>query len=152
QLFEEHFNIALLGIKDRPTLTVAFDILMEKKEEILNIETAPKIFAYMNQLDGLSRPLIERISKLAFIPLEGNENFMKPSQVFIRPDNSITSSRLRQINVIIPTSSDDNDDEITRTSGRRRKRNNAKKTTTTISKNKKTKTISSTPLLMDDDT
>src|SRR5205085_3851743 len=97
---------------------------MEKKDEILNVETAPKIFAYMNQLDGLSRPLIERISKLAFIPLEGNENFMKPSQVFIRPDNS-TTSRLRQINVILPSSSEDDDDNvITRTNGRgRRKRN-----------------------------
>ncbi|CAF3997273.1 unnamed protein product [Rotaria sp. Silwood2] len=153
QLFEEHFNVALLGVKDRPTLTIAFDILMEKKEEILNVETAPKIFAYMNELDGLSRPLIERVSKLAFIPLEGNENFMKPSQVFIRPDNSTalsSSSRLRQIHVILPISSDDDDDdEIMRASGsgRRRKRNNIK---TTTSKNKKTKTISSTPLIMDD--
>ena len=120
---------------------------MEKKEEILNVESAPEIFAYMNQLDGLSRPLIERVSKLAFIPLEGNENFMKPSQVFIRPDTSAasSSSRLRQINVIL-SSSDDDDDEITRNGGRRRKRN----VKTTTPKNKKTKTISSTPLIMDD--
>jgi hypothetical protein len=121
---------------------------MEKKEEILTVQTAPKIFAYMNELDGLSRPLIERVSKLAFIPLEGNEDFMKPSQVFIRPDNStIASSRLRQINVILPSSSDD--DEITRTNGgggRRRKRN----VKSTTPKNKKTKTISSTPLILDD--
>ncbi|CAF3572956.1 unnamed protein product [Rotaria sp. Silwood1] len=97
QLFEENFNISLLGVKDCPTLTTAFDILMEKKEEILNVETAPKIFAYMNELDGLSRTLIERVSKLAFIPLKGNDNLMKPSQVFIHPDNSTTttsSSRL----------------------------------------------------------
>ncbi|CAF1432853.1 unnamed protein product [Rotaria sordida] len=153
ELFEEHFNISLLGVKDRPTLTVAFDILMEKKEEILNVETAPKIFAYMNQLDGLSRPLIERISKLAFIPLEGNNYFMKPSQVFIHPDNSTieSSSRLRQIHVILPTSSedDDDDDEITQANGssRRRRKRNVK----TTPKNKKTKTVSSssTPLIMD---
>ncbi|CAF3810008.1 unnamed protein product [Rotaria sp. Silwood1] len=97
QLFEENFNISLLGVKDCPTLTTAFDILMEKKEEILNVETARKIFAYMNELDGLSRTLIERVSKLAFIPLKGNDNLMKPSQVFIHPDNSTTttsSSRL----------------------------------------------------------
>jgi hypothetical protein len=123
---------------------------MEKKEEILTVETAPKIFAYMNELDGLSRPLIERVSKLAFIPLEGNENFMKPSQVFIRPDNSTSasSSRLRQINVIIPSASeDDDDDEVTRSNGGRRRR---KRNVKTPSKNKKTKTISSTPLIMDD--
>jgi hypothetical protein len=150
QLFEEHFNIALLGVKDRPTLTIAFDILMEKKVEILNVQSAPRIFAYMNELDGLSRPLIERVSKLAFIPLQGNDNFMKPSQVFIRPDTSSTasSSRLRQINVIILSSSDDDNDEITpRTNGgsRRRKRN-----VKTTPKNKKSKTVSSTPLIMDD--
>ncbi len=151
QLFEEHFNISLLGVKDRPTLTTAFDILMEKKEEILNVQTAPKIFAYMNELDGLSRPLIERVSKLAFIPLEGHDDFMKPSQVFIRPDSSTTaSSRLRQIDVILPSSSEDDNDEITRTNSggsRRRRKRNIK---TTTPKNKKTKTISSTPLILDD--
>ncbi|CAF1429414.1 unnamed protein product [Rotaria sordida] len=117
QLFEKYFNISLL--------------------EILNVETARKIFAYMNKLDGLSRILIERVSKCAFIPLERNNNFMKPSQVFIRPDNSITPS------------DDDDDDEITQIIGNgSRKRNNTK--TTTTSKNKKFKTISLTPLIMDD--
>jgi hypothetical protein len=81
---------------------------------------------------------------------------MKPSQVFIRPDHPTTassSSRLRQINIILPSSSEDNDDddEIARTNGggggRRRRKRNIK---TTIPKNKKTKTISSTPLIMDD--
>jgi hypothetical protein len=137
-------------VKDRPTLSSAFDILMEKKEEILTVETAPKIFAYMNELDGLSRPLIERVSKLAFIPLEGNENFMKPSQVFIRPDNlTSASARLRQIDVIILSASedDDDDDETVRGGGGRRRRKRNIKTTP---KNKKTKTISSTPLIMDD--
>ena len=137
-------------MKDRPTLSIAFDILMEKKEEILTVQSAPKIFAYMNELDGLSRPLIERVSKLAFIPLAGNENFMKPSQVFIRPDNStvVAASRLRQINISIPSASDDDDDdEITRNGGgSRRRRRNVK----SAPKNKKTKTVSSTPLIMDD--
>ncbi|CAF4610977.1 unnamed protein product, partial [Rotaria sp. Silwood2] len=152
QLFEKHFNISLLGVKDSPTLTTAFDILMRKKEEILNVETAQKIFAYMNELDGLSRALIERVSKLAFIPLKGSNNYMKPSQVFIRPDISTTtsSSRLRQTHVILSDTSEDDDDEITRIIGSRslrRKRNNTK---TTTSKNKKIKTISSTPSIMDD--
>ncbi|CAF4486720.1 unnamed protein product, partial [Rotaria magnacalcarata] len=82
------------------------------KQEILNVETAPKIFAYMNQLDGLSRPLIERVSKFAFIPLEDEcAYFMKPSQVFIRPDSSTStsSSRLRQIHVIVSDSSGNDD-------------------------------------------
>ncbi|CAF4077045.1 unnamed protein product, partial [Rotaria sordida] len=141
QLFEKYFNISLLGIKDRPTLTIAFDILMKKKQEILNVETARKIFAYMNELDGLSRTLIERVSKFAFIPLERNNNFMKPSQVFIRSDNSITTYD--------DDDDDDDDDEITQIIGNgSRKRNNTK--TTTTSKNKKFKTISSTPLIMDD--
>ncbi len=150
QLFEEHFNIGLLGIKDRPTLTNAFDILMGNKEKILNVQSAPKIFAYMNELDGLSRPLIEGVSKLAFIPLEGTDDFMKPSQVFIRPDVSTSSSRLRQIDLVILSSSEDDvDDEVTRSNGggRRRRKRNVK---TTTPKNKKTKTISSTPLIMDD--
>jgi hypothetical protein len=150
QLFEEHFNIGLLGIKDRPTLTNAFDILMGNKEKLLNVQSAPKIFAYMNELDGLSRPLIERVSKLAFIPLEGTDDFMKPSQVFIRPDISASSSRLRQIDVVILSSSEDDvNDEVTRANdgGRRRRKRNVK---TTTPKNKKTKTISSTPLIMDD--
>lgn len=145
QLFEDQFNIALIGVKDRPTLSIAFDILMEKKEQILTVQSAPKIFAYMNDLDGLSRPLIERVSKLAFIPLINNENFLKPSQVFIRPDNS-TASRLRQIDVIILSGSDDDDEEITRNGGSRRRRRNVK----SAPKNKRTKTVSSTPLIMDD--
>jgi hypothetical protein len=53
QLFEEYFNITLIDVKDHPTLTTAFDILMKKKDEILNVQTVPKIFAYMNELDGL---------------------------------------------------------------------------------------------------
>ncbi|CAM4809029.1 unnamed protein product [Rotaria magnacalcarata] len=155
QLIEEHFNIALIGVKDRPTLTIAFDILMEKKQEILNVETAPKIFAYMNQLDGLSRPLIERVSKFAFIPLEGGSAyFMKPSQVFIRPDSSTStsSSRLRQIHVIVSDSSgndDDDDDETTQAIVTRGRKRNVR-ATTSKNKNKKTKTVSSTPLIMDD--
>lgn len=136
----------MIGVKDRPTLSTAFDILMEKKDDILTVQTAPKIFAYMNALDGLSRPLIERVSKLAFIPLAGNENFMKPSQVFIRPDNSTAATRLRQIDVIILSESDDDADEITRNGGSRRRRRNIK----IPPKNKKTKTVSSTPLIMDD--
>lgn len=135
-LFEEHCNLSSIGIKDRPTLTIAFDFLMEKKDELLNVQSARDIFAYLNQLDGLSRPLIERISKYAFIPLEGSDELMRPSQVFIRPDGS--SSRLRQIQVLLDSSSDENDEGTTR----RRKRT-AKKTG---SKNKKTKTVTPLPL------
>ena len=137
-LFEEHCNLTSVGIKERPTLSMAFDILMEKRDEYLTVQSARDIFAYMNQLDGLSRPLIERISKYAFIPLEGNDDLMKPSQVFIRPDGS--STRLRQINVIIPSSDDENEQGPSR----RRKRT-TKKTTST---NKKSKTI--TPLQLDE--
>ena len=146
-LFDEHFNIALLGVKERPTLSVAFDILMEKKEEILTGQSAEQIFTYMNQLDGLSRPLIERVAKLAFIPLPGVDGFLKASQVFIRPNATATSpTRLRQINVVLPPSSSEEEETPKRRAGRKR---TAKATT---SASKKTKTVSSTPLVMTDDT
>lgn len=124
---------------------------MEKKEEILTVHSAEQIFTYMNQLDGLSRPLIERVSKFAFIPLEGVDGFLKPCQVFIRPDSTATSSsRLRQINVVIPSSSDEDDDDDEETPKRRAGRKRTAKATT--SKTKKTKTTTSTPLVMTDDT
>jgi hypothetical protein len=148
-LFGENCNLALFGIKERPTLTVAFDILMEKKEQILNVQSAREIFAYMNRLDGLSRPLIERVSKLSFIPMEENNEFLRPSQVFIRSDSStIVSSRLRHINVAAQlSSSDDNDNENNRSNHRRRKRTGK----TVASKTKKSKTVSTyTPIVIDD--
>lgn len=141
ELFDEHCNLTSIGIKDRPTLNVAFDILMEKRDELLNIDSAREIFSYLNQLDGLSRPLIERISKNAFIPLEGSDEFLKVSQVFIRSDGN-SSSRLRKLDVIVLTSSDENDDE----NPRRRKRTSKKKSST----NKKTKIVTACPTEIDE--
>jgi len=44
---------------------------MEKRKELLTVETAPKYFSYFNKLDGLNRPFIQRISNIPFIPLPG---------------------------------------------------------------------------------
>ncbi|CAF1186151.1 unnamed protein product [Adineta steineri] len=95
KLFEKSFNIALLGIKDHPNLLQAFDILMKNKDELLTIQSAPKIFAYLNGLDGLNRTFIERISKLAFIPMQGSNILMKPSQVFVRSNVTTSQSTVK---------------------------------------------------------
>ncbi|CAF1595404.1 unnamed protein product [Rotaria magnacalcarata] len=84
QLFEKHFNISLLGITEHPTLTQAFDIVMERKTELLTIESACHIFSYLNGLDGLNQVFIKRLSNIAFIPLEGVSTLMKPSHIFIK--------------------------------------------------------------------
>ncbi|CAF2075938.1 unnamed protein product, partial [Rotaria magnacalcarata] len=84
QLFEKHLNISLLGITEHPTLTQAFDIVMERKTELLTIESACHIFSYLNGLDGLNQVFVKRLSNIAFIPLEGVSTLMKPSHVFIK--------------------------------------------------------------------
>jgi hypothetical protein len=69
--FSQYFDIGLLGVKHRPPLSLAFDILMEKRKELLTAETATKYFSYFNKLDGLNRTFIQRISTTPFIPLPG---------------------------------------------------------------------------------
>ncbi|CAF4300671.1 unnamed protein product [Rotaria sp. Silwood2] len=89
--FSKYFDIGLLGVKQRPLLSIAFDILMEKRNQLLNVESASIYFSYFNKLDGLNRTFIERISNRAFIPLPGSNIYLKPSQVFIRSKNSFTN-------------------------------------------------------------
>jgi hypothetical protein len=72
KLLTSHFDVSLIGVKQRPTLTIAFDNLMKKRDEILTAKSAPTLFAYLNGLDGLTKVFIESISKLAFIPLQGS--------------------------------------------------------------------------------
>ncbi|CAF5030187.1 unnamed protein product, partial [Rotaria socialis] len=74
----------LLGITEHPTLTQAFDIIMERKTELLTLESACHIFSYLNGLDGLNQVFIKRLSNIAFIPLEGVSTLMKPSHAFIK--------------------------------------------------------------------
>jgi hypothetical protein len=50
---------------------MAFNSLMEKRNQLLNIETAPKYFSYLNKLDGLNKTFIQNISNIQFIPLPG---------------------------------------------------------------------------------
>jgi hypothetical protein len=69
--FAQYFDIALLGVKERPSLALALEILMRKRNHLLTVESAPKFFAYLNKLDGLSRSLIEQIANAPFIPLSG---------------------------------------------------------------------------------
>ncbi|CAF1463258.1 unnamed protein product [Adineta ricciae] len=90
--FQHHFDIGLLGVKYRPSLPVAFDVLMGKRNQLLTDETAPKYFSYLNKLDGLNRLFIEKVSTIAFIPLPGTKTYVKPSQVFIRSRDSTSSS------------------------------------------------------------
>ncbi|CAF4313694.1 unnamed protein product, partial [Adineta steineri] len=82
--FSHCFDISLLGIKSRPDLQIAFDILIDKQYEILTIESASLYFSYLNKLDGLNKTFIENISKKSFIPYSSSSSYSKPSQIFIR--------------------------------------------------------------------
>ncbi|CAF4914506.1 unnamed protein product, partial [Rotaria sp. Silwood2] len=88
--FSKYFNIDLLGVKKHPPLSVAFDVLMEKRNQLLTFQTAKQYFAYFNTLDGLNTTFIEYISNIAFIPLSESNIFCKPSQVFIHSKSSTT--------------------------------------------------------------
>ncbi|CAF1073633.1 unnamed protein product [Rotaria sordida] len=103
--FSQYFDIGLLGVKQRPPLAMAFDILMERRNQLLTVESAPTYFSYFNKLEGLNRAFIQRISNRAFIPLPGSNIFVKPSQVFIRSKCSSTgeASPDKDINAIDDT-------------------------------------------------
>jgi len=105
KLLKSHFDISLIGVKERPTLAVAFKMLMKIKNDLLTVQTASKLFAYLSTLDGFNRNLINSISECAFIPLQGlcifnyifniicliylidQNTFVKPTEVFIRSNN-----------------------------------------------------------------
>ncbi len=71
-LFENYFNLSLLGLKEKPTLKVALGLLIERKDEILtSFGWTRAVFAYMNGLEGMGMALNEEISTLNFIPLRG---------------------------------------------------------------------------------
>ncbi|CAF4020170.1 unnamed protein product [Rotaria sordida] len=99
-LFKSHFNILSMGVKAQPTLTQAFDVLMERKNELLTYKWACKIFAYLNKLDGLNQQFKERLRKIAFIPVQETTTLMKPSEVFIHSiiQNQTTGSTFDDIN------------------------------------------------------
>lgn len=50
---------------------MAFEVLMEKRNQLLNFQTAPKYFSYFNKLDGLNTKFTQRVSSIQFIPLPG---------------------------------------------------------------------------------
>lgn len=69
--FSQYFDIRFLGVRVRPSLSIAFDVLMTKRNELLNVESAPIYFSYLRKLDGLNREFIQKISNQSFIPLPG---------------------------------------------------------------------------------
>jgi len=69
--FSLYFDIDLIGVKQRPPITMAFSYLMEKRNQLLNIKTASKYFSYLNKLDGINKHFILNISNIQFIPLSG---------------------------------------------------------------------------------
>ncbi|CAF1395759.1 unnamed protein product [Rotaria sp. Silwood1] len=74
-LFKEHLDLSILGLKEKPSLKEAFEILMERKNVVLtSLEWTGSIFKFMNSLDGMGTELKEQISKLAFIPFQGCTN------------------------------------------------------------------------------
>jgi hypothetical protein len=66
-----NFDIGLIGVKQRPSLSMAFNTLMENKNQLLTLQTASKYFSYLNKLDGLNQTFIQKISNIPFIPLSG---------------------------------------------------------------------------------
>jgi hypothetical protein len=68
KLFTNHCDISLIGVKQRPTLLIAFNNLMKRKNQILTAHSASKFFSYLNKLDGLNNDAIYKINQHAFIP------------------------------------------------------------------------------------
>ncbi|CAF2792873.1 unnamed protein product [Rotaria sp. Silwood2] len=95
--FSRYFNIDLLGVKNHPSLSIAFDALIEKRNQLLTFQTATKYFTYFNKLDGLNTTFIQKISNIPFIPLSETNIYVKPSQVFIRSKSS-TIDKISQDN------------------------------------------------------
>jgi hypothetical protein len=90
ELFQSHFRLASLGVKDEPTLTQAFDVLLENINELLKTtRRATCLFNYLSGLEGRTSMFIERVSQLSFIPCEGH--LVKPTEVFIRSTTPVTS-------------------------------------------------------------
>jgi hypothetical protein len=72
KLLISYFDISLIGVKQRPSLDIAFKMLMKVKNDILTEQTASKLFAYLNTLEGLTNNIIKVISSSSFIPLQGS--------------------------------------------------------------------------------
>jgi len=47
--FSPYFDIGLLGVKQRLPSSIAFDLLMEKRNQLLTVESAPTYFSYFNK-------------------------------------------------------------------------------------------------------
>ncbi len=69
KLFKSHFDISLISVNQRPTLNVAFKMLITIKSDILTMQTASKGFASLSTLDELDRNLINSISEYVFMLL-----------------------------------------------------------------------------------
>lgn len=72
---------------------MGFNYLIEKRNELLNVETASKYFSYLNKLDGLNKRFIQNLSNISFIPLKDsfkqNHYYVKPNQVFIHSKKNL---------------------------------------------------------------
>jgi hypothetical protein len=50
---------------------MAFNLLIENLNQLLNVQTAPIYLSYLNKLDGINQSFIQYISNISFIPLPG---------------------------------------------------------------------------------
>ena len=88
-LFKSPLRLLLLGVKEKPTLTDAFDLLLEKRGELLQtIGRASDVFNYLAELEGRTPVFIDRVSTMSFIPCLDHGPLMKPTEVFIRSSSS----------------------------------------------------------------
>lgn len=70
-LIEKYSNLKSIGISEHPAVSVAFDVLMQRRDDILSDETAPRIFSYINRLGHIDPKLKNRIHDCSCIPLRG---------------------------------------------------------------------------------
>lgn len=70
--FAQYFDIFILGVKQKPTINAALTVLLERRNELLTVQSAPSLFAYLSRLDSLNRTFVEQIADTPFIPLPGS--------------------------------------------------------------------------------
>ena len=66
--FSPFVDLKHLGVENRPSISVAFQLLLKHRDVLLTRRSAPRLFAYLNQLDGLNQKFIQQLSTLSFIP------------------------------------------------------------------------------------
>ena len=73
ELFAKHsVDVSLFGVKQCPNITMAFDRMMERKNELLlTVKSTTTIFAYLCKIYQWDESFNQKVSKIDFIPVKG---------------------------------------------------------------------------------